>query len=53
MAEELTGRAYPVVADPAEAWQEVLRAASPDDLVCVTGSFFLAAEIRRQLHDLT
>jgi dihydrofolate synthase/folylpolyglutamate synthase len=53
VAEELTGRAYPAVADPVEAWQDVLGAASPDDLVCVTGSFFLAAEIRRQLHNLT
>jgi dihydrofolate synthase/folylpolyglutamate synthase len=50
VAADLTGRVFPAVADPAEAWQEMLRAASPDDLVCVTGSFFIAAEIRHQLH---
>ena len=34
---------------PAEAWDAVHRLAGPDDLVCITGSFFLAAEMRRQL----
>jgi dihydrofolate synthase/folylpolyglutamate synthase len=46
-AAELTGRRFPVYRDPAEAWAEVRSLASPRDLVCVTGSFFLAAEIRR------
>ncbi len=52
-AEDLTGRGYPVVADPAEAWREMLGAAAPEDLVCVTGSFFIAAEIRQQMRNLT
>ena len=34
---------------PAEAWDAVHRWAKPDDLVCITGSFFLAAEMRRQV----
>ena len=34
---------------PAEAWDAVQRLAKPDDLICVTGSFFLAAEMRRQI----
>jgi dihydrofolate synthase/folylpolyglutamate synthase len=34
---------------PAEAWDFVHRLATPDDLICVTGSFFIAAEMRRQL----
>jgi dihydrofolate synthase / folylpolyglutamate synthase len=34
---------------PAEAWDAVHRLAGPDDLICITGSFFLAAEMRRQL----
>jgi dihydrofolate synthase / folylpolyglutamate synthase len=34
-------------ASPAEAWQTFSELASPDDLICVTGSFFLAAEMRR------
>ncbi|MCG2683973.1 MAG: bifunctional folylpolyglutamate synthase/dihydrofolate synthase, partial [Planctomycetales bacterium] len=32
---------------PADAWDAVGRLAQPDDLICVTGSFFLAAEMRR------
>ena len=32
---------------PTDAWDAVGRLAQPDDLVCVTGSFFLAAEMRR------
>jgi dihydrofolate synthase / folylpolyglutamate synthase len=36
-------------ATPAEAWNAVHRLAQADDLVCVTGSFFLAAEMRRQI----
>jgi dihydrofolate synthase / folylpolyglutamate synthase len=34
---------------PAEAWDAVHRLARADDLVCVTGSFFLAAEMRRRI----
>ncbi len=36
-----------VVDDPREAWQAVCQDADRDDLVCVTGSFFIAAEMRR------
>ncbi len=32
---------------PADAWDAVGRLAQPDDLICVTGSFFIAAEMRR------
>ena len=32
---------------PTDAWDAVGRLAQPDDLICVTGSFFLAAEMRR------
>jgi len=31
---------------PAEAWELARRLAAADDLVCITGSFFLAAELR-------
>ena len=48
-AAELTGRRYRVCAAPAEAWDEVRSLAGPDDLICVTGSFFLAAEMREQI----
>ena len=35
-----------VAATPAEAWQLARRITTPDDLICVTGSFFIAAEMR-------
>jgi len=38
-----------IVATPAEAWDVVCRMATPDDLVCITGSFFLASEMRVQI----
>ena len=47
---ELTGRHWPVFARPAEAWDAARARAAPEDLVCVTGSFFIAAEMRRHIH---
>ncbi len=38
-----------IAPDPADAWDAVRRVAEADDLICITGSFFLAAEMRRQL----
>jgi len=32
--------------DPAEAWQAAWSAARPEDLICITGSVFLAGELR-------
>jgi dihydrofolate synthase/folylpolyglutamate synthase len=46
LARELSGQKYPVCVDPTAAWQEVHLLAAPDDLVCITGSFFIAAEMR-------
>jgi dihydrofolate synthase/folylpolyglutamate synthase len=40
-----------VHATPAEAWQAARSAAGPDDLICVTGSVFLAGEVRPLLVD--
>ncbi|MCH8839858.1 MAG: bifunctional folylpolyglutamate synthase/dihydrofolate synthase [Planctomycetes bacterium] len=34
---------------PEKAWQLVQATAAPDELVCITGSFFIAAELRRML----
>ncbi len=31
---------------PAAAWQQALASAGPDDLICITGSIFLAGEMR-------
>jgi len=47
VALELTGRRYPVCDDVEEAWRRIQSEANAEDLICVTGSFFLAAEIRR------
>ena len=33
----------------ADAWDAVHRLVEPDDVVCITGSFFLAAEMRRHI----
>jgi dihydrofolate synthase / folylpolyglutamate synthase len=33
-------------ATPQEAWQAALQAAGPNDLICITGSVFLAGEMR-------
>ena len=41
------GLATEIAPTPADAWAAVQRLARPDDLICVTGSFFLAAEMRR------
>ena len=45
VAEELTGRRWPVFDEPAAAWKAARRSAAASDLVCITGSFFLAAEM--------
>jgi dihydrofolate synthase/folylpolyglutamate synthase len=39
--------------DPATAWKLARRLAGPADLICVTGSFFIAAELRELILDTT
>ncbi len=50
LAQQLAGNCpdteFAVSPDPSSAWQQVLSWAAPADVICVTGSFFLAAEIR-------
>lgn len=43
---QIGGRVAEVAADPRMAWDMAERDATAADLICVTGSFFLAAEIR-------
>jgi dihydrofolate synthase/folylpolyglutamate synthase len=38
-----------IASTPAEAWDMVRCLAGEDDLICITGSFFFAAEMRRQV----
>ena len=49
MAAELSQRPCRVCQDPADAWQQVRALAGLDDLICISGSFFLAAEIRPRI----
>ena len=53
--DELAGLAKPVAdapiqvcPNPESAWRAACELASDDDLICVTGSFFIAAEMRSQ-----
>ena len=45
LAVELTGRRWPIYHDPAAAWAAARAKATEDDLICVTGSFFIVAEV--------
>jgi dihydrofolate synthase/folylpolyglutamate synthase len=49
IAHELTGRRLATYASPAEAWKIAAKNASPEDLICIAGSFFLAGEMRKIL----
>ena len=49
VAAELTGRSCRLCETPAQAWEQARAAATPEDLICVTGSFFIAAEIRHRV----
>ncbi|MHC4403401.1 MAG: bifunctional folylpolyglutamate synthase/dihydrofolate synthase [Planctomycetota bacterium] len=52
-AERLSGQRHEVFRDPAAAWDRARQLASPDDLVCVAGSFFIAAELRERIRAST
>jgi dihydrofolate synthase/folylpolyglutamate synthase len=52
MAEELkkyTEAPIEIQADPVDAWKSAKREAGPNDLIVVTGSVFLAGELRPHL----
>jgi dihydrofolate synthase/folylpolyglutamate synthase len=44
--ESAGGRSAEVVEQPVDAWREARAAAGPADMICVTGSVFLAGELR-------
>lgn len=46
LATSLSGRRFHQAITPAQAWQIAQRLAEPQSLICGTGSFFIAAEIR-------
>ncbi|MDA0282732.1 MAG: bifunctional folylpolyglutamate synthase/dihydrofolate synthase [Planctomycetota bacterium] len=47
IAAAVTNRPAHIQKDPADAWQAALRICPQDGMICIAGSFFLAAEIRR------
>jgi dihydrofolate synthase/folylpolyglutamate synthase len=49
IADQVSGRPIHVSPLPTQAWQTARDLASPDDLICVTGSFYIAAQIRREV----
>jgi len=46
IAAELSRQTPQVCANPASAWKRAQELATPEHLVCITGSFFIAAEIQ-------
>ncbi len=53
LARSLSTRYVHLAADTTSAWKLAKRLAGPPDLICVTGSFFIAAELREQILDQT
>lgn len=49
MARTVSDRQVHLAKDPRTAWNMARQLAAPTDLICVTGSFFIAAEIRELL----
>lgn len=47
VANRISTRSMHMEKDPADAWRAALRVCPEDGLICVAGSFFLAAEIRQ------
>ncbi len=45
LARQIGGRPYPAAASPAQAWEIARSLAQPEDLICITGSFFLIGQI--------
>ena len=45
LAASIGGRPYPSAPTPAQAWERVRSLAQPEDLICVTGSFFLIGQL--------
>jgi len=46
---QVTAHPFHVAQDPSAAWKAAWRLARPDSLICIAGSFFLAAELRDQI----
>jgi dihydrofolate synthase/folylpolyglutamate synthase len=51
MVRQLSDQPLHVAADPAAAWKLARHFAGKEDLLCITGSFFIAAELRELVLD--
>lgn len=51
LVQSLTAAPAHLAADTVAAWKLARRIATPDDLICITGSFFIAAELRELILD--
>ncbi|MGE0606761.1 MAG: folylpolyglutamate synthase/dihydrofolate synthase family protein [Pirellulales bacterium] len=49
IAQELTGQRPTICPDPSSAWSTVREQVREESLVCVTGSFFIASEMRAEI----
>ena len=52
-AQDVDSARIRVVADPATAWNLARRETDESGLICITGSFFIAAEVRQMFFDAT
>ncbi len=52
MTRTVSDRHVHVALDPETAWKMARELAGPDDLICITGSFFIAAEVRQLLQEM-
>ena len=46
IAEQVGVRDFSMIESPQHAWESAIAGASPQELICITGSFFLGAELR-------
>lgn len=51
MTRTVSDRHVHVARDPQIAWNMARKLAGPQDLICITGSFFIAAEVRELLNE--
>lgn len=51
IARQLGIPSFAIEPSPQEAWNTAIASANPQDLICITGSFFLGAELREVILD--
>jgi dihydrofolate synthase / folylpolyglutamate synthase len=51
LAQATSSRSFHIAPDATTAWQTARRLAAAEDLICITGSFFIATELRTKIVD--